>query len=110
MLGAEWAKKLSDRKLHFKAPVLASRVPYVSESDGVEWNIETSDIEQLDFGLSNLCSDASVPYVSVLGKLSKCNDYIAGLDANDGLHTNASGYAAEDELIMQDPVWAKFVG
>lgn len=90
-------------------PVLASKMPYISQTDGVEWNIETSDIDQLDSGLQTICLETGTPYISAFKGLSECAAFIEALAANDGLHPNGPGYAAQAELICASPSWTKFV-
>lgn len=76
-------------------PVAEAKLPFFSEVAGQDYYFKNTDIAAHDDTMCDLYKSCGVPYISVFEHLLHNPDYIAGLHANDGLHTNGEGYAAQ---------------
>lgn len=80
-------------------PVAEAKLPFFSEVAGQDYYFKNTDIAVHDGTMRDLCKSCGVPYISVFEHLFHNPDYIAGLHANDGLHTNGDGYAAQASYL-----------
>lgn len=76
-------------------PVAEAKLPFFSEVAGQDYYFKNTDIAAHDATMRDLCLSCGVTYISVFQHLSKDVEYLAGLNVNDGLHTNGKGYAAQ---------------
>ena len=88
-------------------PVLQSRVPLLAGRNRVPVYFGNDAISEANERYRVVCDKTDASYLNVFDPLLMDDAYGAGLDANEGLHTNAAGYAAMAEYIYHSPQWRR---
>lgn len=86
-------------------PVCEAKMPFHSAVSGMNFNFKNQDIEEAAAHYAEICTARQVPYLNLFAALSKNRDYIAGLEANDGLHSNGAGYQAVADAVQTWDAW-----
>lgn len=86
-------------------PVCETKMPFHSAVSGMNFNFKNRDIEEAAANYAEICAARQVPYLNLFADLSVNRDYISGLEANDGLHSDAAGYQAVAENISKWADW-----
>lgn len=82
-------------------PVFESKMPFHSTVSGMKFDFKNRDIEAAALHYAEICAERRVPYLNLFKRLSESADYISGLKANDGLHSDAAGYQAIAEAVRE---------
>ncbi|TQV82062.1 GDSL-type esterase/lipase family protein [Denitrobaculum tricleocarpae] len=75
-------------------PVFEPKMPFHSAVSGMNFDFKNQDIEEAAENYAKICAARQMPYLNLFQPLSSDPDYMAGLQANDGLHSNGAGYQA----------------
>lgn len=86
-------------------PVLESKMPIFSGKHGVSLDFRNEDAAEVSRLYAAITGELGIPYLEVYASLLENADYMAGLEANDGLHTNGQGYQRLAEIVAAWPVW-----
>ncbi len=88
-------------------PVCEAKMPFHSAVSGMKFNFRNQDIEEAAANYAEICAARQVPYLNLFSDLSASQDYISGLEANDGLHSNGAGYQAVAETVNSWNAWQR---
>ena len=86
-------------------PVVKSKMPFHSAVSGMKFNFRNQDIEEAAKNYGEICAERQVPYLNLYTALSDNQSYTAGLQENDGLHSNGGGYQAVAEAVVSWHAW-----
>lgn len=89
-------------------PVVEAKMPFHSAVSGMNFDFKNRDIEEATEKYAEICAARRVPYLNLFPALSNEPDYMSGLEANDGLHSNGAGYQAITEQLQKWPLWQDF--
>lgn len=90
-------------------PILPERMPFFSQLNQTWFTFENEDIAWLDRTLGDICSSTKSVYIPVFNSLLAGGEYMQGLAALDGLHSNYRGYTELWRLISGHESWRKFI-
>ena len=88
-------------------PVCEAKMPFHSVVSGMNFNFKNRDIEEAAANYAEICVAREMPYLNLFTDLSANQDYIAGLEVNDGLHSNGAGYQALAEAVQAWDAWGR---
>ena len=86
-------------------PVLESKMPMLVGPKRVTVDLHNADITAVNTRYRAVCDMAKVAYLDLFETLRVDQAYRDGLDANDGLHTDAAGYRTMAEHVFQSAAW-----
>ncbi len=88
-------------------PVFEAKMPFHSAVSGMKFNFKNQDIKEATAHYAEICVARQVPYLDLFQTLFDTPEYMAGLEANDGLHSNAAGYRVIAERLRDWSAWRK---
>jgi len=91
-------------------PVYAPKMPYHSDTTGLDLDFRNDDIQEMDDAYQDICKDQAVPYLSVFAELAESEGYNRSLGKGDGLHPGGDGYQILADMIADWPAWEKLIG
>ncbi|WP_282607358.1 GDSL-type esterase/lipase family protein [Pelagibius sp. Alg239-R121] len=86
-------------------PVCEAKMPFLSTVSGMKFDFRNSDIDEATWSYTKICSERGVPYLDLFRTLVNEPDYMDGLEANDGLHSNGEGYQVIAKGISKWEAW-----
>ena len=88
-------------------PVFEAKMPFLSAASGMAFDFRNQDIEEAAEGYTEICANRQTPFLDLYPDLSADPDYLGGLEANDGLHTDAKGYQAVARRVQARGEWQR---
>ncbi len=88
-------------------PVFEAKMPFISAVSGMAFDFRNRDIEEAAEGYAEICAGRQTPFLDLYPELSADPDYLGGLEANDGLHTDAKGYQAVARRVQAWGEWQR---
>ena len=69
---------------------------------------QNARINELSIHLAHLCETLNVPYLDIFTSLNQSATWMQEVEAGDGAHPNAAGYAELARLVQQWSAWNAF--
>jgi lysophospholipase L1-like esterase len=88
-------------------PVSEAKMPFLSAVSGMAFDFRNQDIEEAAEGYAEICAGRQTPFLDLTPGLSADPDYLGGLEANDGLHTDGKGYQAVALRVQAWGAWQR---
>ncbi len=86
-------------------PVFEAKMPFHSTVSGMSFDFKNRDIEEAARNCAEICAERQVPYLNLFPALSNEPEYMTGLMANDGLHSDSRGYQAIAAAVSGWEAW-----
>ena len=86
-------------------PVFEAKMPIHSTVNNMTFDFKNRDIEEAATNYAEICAARQVPYLNLFPALSQSPEYMGGLEANDGLHSNGGGYRVVAAAISKWDAW-----
>ena len=76
-----------------------------SPGPGISYSFDNARTAELNQGYANLARELEVPYLDLFTPLSQSDRWAAALEAGDGVHPGADGYALIAEIVGEWRYW-----
>ncbi|MCZ4282744.1 GDSL-type esterase/lipase family protein [Kiloniella laminariae] len=91
-------------------PVEETKMPVLSPLTNMMFYFNNQTLATGSEGYQHVCVEEKIPYIDLFSLLQNSPEYLAGLNENDGLHSNAKGYQAMAKVLSVSSEWNEFWG
>jgi lysophospholipase L1-like esterase len=85
--------------------LLAEGRPFYSAVRDLYLDFQNGDVNKMSNAYADICGTKDIPYLNLFDELASNDNFLSGLESEDGLHSNADGYQAVTDLIDNWATW-----